>query len=153
MIDIKQNLPGSLITNIVTVKSDNSFTCTSSNSLLFMHQTCLIISHYVNKVSDKLSYRIYILNNLERDIYDVKLIDTLPEGVDFVSTSVENGQYSLNEGKVFYDISIIEPNSFCTILLNVFPTTLGEKINSIEVLDKYANYTIPNPSTAYINVW
>ena len=70
----------------------------------------------------------------------------MPRGVEVMSTYVEDGQYQYCKDKIFYFVPIIKPNSFCKIVLNVRPITLGEKINSIEVLGKKSNYTIHNNS-------
>lgn len=152
MIDSRPHPPVSVITNHVTVKSDNSVSCKTSNSLFLIHPVCLVLTQYVHKVGNNLSYSIYIINNIEYDISNVVLKDILPKGVKFVSTLVEKGQYRYCKDRIFYGIPIISSHSFCKIVLNVCPTTLGKKINSIKVIGKKSKYTIHNPSKAFTAV-
>lgn len=137
--------PVSFITNRIKVKADNSISSTASNSLYFIHEVCLVLTQYLYKICNNLIYNIYVINNVENDIYNIKLEDILPQGAKFVSTFVEHGQYKQFKEKIYYDISIIKAHSFCKITLNLRSTTPGKKINTIKVIGKESKCTVHNP--------
>lgn len=145
MINLRSYSPVSLIRNNVIVKSNNSTSATASNSVNLIHKVCLVLTQYPCKIDSNLSYYIYIINNVEYDIYNVKLEDILPQGVKFISTFVEHGKYEYCKDKIYYNISIIKSHSFCKIVLNLSSITVGKKINTIKVIGKESECTIRNP--------
>lgn len=139
----------SLIKNYATVQSCNASPQTASCSIVRIEPVCLILTQYATKrklnLGDSLVYSIYVINNLKNDIYGIRLKDSLPRGVNFVDTQVENGRYRQSENKIFYEIESIKAYSYSKITISVYPVTLGKKVNSIEVTCKKAACTVNNP--------
>jgi conserved repeat domain len=138
MIYPKCCLCTSIIKNHVTVKAINTppYKSTCSTILIQPLPICLVFTQHSKMIGNILVYYIYIINNFKCDIENIKLKDILPRGVKFISTSVEHGEYKRCNKQIFYNIDVIEKHSFCRIILNLRPITLGKKINSIEIMCK-----------------
>ncbi|OOP72135.1 DUF11 domain-containing protein [Clostridium beijerinckii] len=138
MIYPKGCLCTSLIRNYVTLKAINTspYKSTCSSLLIQPLPVLLIFTQYSRITGNNLVYYIYIINNFKCDIKNIKLIDILPKGVKFISTSIEHGKYKYCNNKILYNIDFIEPHSFCKIIINLKPVTLGKKINSIKIICK-----------------
>ncbi|MCR3760182.1 DUF11 domain-containing protein [Clostridium felsineum] len=143
------NLPLSLIKNYSTVKAFNSNSHSASCSTLVVNPVCLILTQYATKcklkLGDTLIYCIYVINNTKNSVTNIKLKDTLPKEVKLIRTFVEDGYYNYNNNSILYKIRNIKPHSFCKITIVLRPTTLGKKINSIEVICKKSKCTLNNP--------
>ncbi|PJI10510.1 MULTISPECIES: hypothetical protein [Clostridium] len=118
-------------------------------STVVLKRICLILNQYAvrwkSSQENSLVYYVYIINNLRHDIFNIKLKDTLPDGVKFANTRIEHGRYKKYNNKIFYYINRIEAFSFCKITICVYPVTLGKKVNSIEVIGEEAKCTVNNP--------
>lgn len=151
MICSKCDLQLSLIQNYATVKAANSNLHEASCSTLVINPVCLILTQYATKrklkLGDALIYCIYIINNTKHSVHNIKLKDTLPRGIKLLRTFVEDGSYNYINNYIFYNINTIKPHSFCKITINLYPTTCGKKINSIEVICKKSKCTVNNPCT------
>jgi uncharacterized repeat protein (TIGR01451 family) len=82
---------------------------------------------------DKLTYQITVTNRGPRAAQAVKLVDTLPEGAAFVSTSSSFGNYSREVGKVKWDIGYLDQGATVKITVQIKPTRLGMSINTVTV--------------------
>lgn len=150
MICTRCDLPFSLLQNYATVKATNSNFHQASCSTLVVDPVCLILTQYATrcklKLGDTLIYCIYIINNTKCCVHNIKLKDTLPRGTKLLRTFVQDGCYRYdNNNNIFYNIHTIEPHSFCKITISLWPTTVGKKINSIEVICKKSKCTVNNP--------
>lgn len=150
-MDSNFHLPSTTVNNSAIVTAKNSPEAEAEASICIREPFCLMLIQHVNhcklKLGHNLLFYIYIINISNDDIYDVKLKDILPKGVNFISTSISSDNYKYDKNKILYYIPIVKTQSFSTIVLNLHPITLGQKINETEIVsDKYSKYTINNPS-------
>lgn len=137
----------SILKNHVTIEASNipSYEATCSTILIQPNPIFLVLTQYATILKNNLIYHIYIINNLNYNIRNIKLKNILPKGIRFISTSIDNGEYKKFNNKIFYNIDVIEQHSFCKITVILCPITLGKKTNSIEVMCKKSNYICNNP--------
>ena len=150
--------PSGFVKSTFTVTGNNIETISDSTMLYIIETSCLVLMQTVNKckipLGNTFTYVIYILNKIKYSIYDIQLKDIIPNGAEFVSTSVDNGDYYYSKGRVFYNINVISPCTFAKITLTVKPATFGNMINSIEVTSKeHIKYTVNNPSRVCCSVF
>ncbi|PJI10504.1 MULTISPECIES: hypothetical protein [Clostridium] len=152
MLDSNCYFPVALMKNSLTVNSSNTYSCNLSCSVILVEPVWLVLNQYVVKKTlssgTRLIYYIYILNNLNHNIYNIYLKDFLPKGVKLSGTCVINGKYKMCKNKVFYNIHHIKAHSFSKIILSVRPITSGKKINSIQANYRKDRVIINNPCKA-----
>ncbi|MDD3223881.1 MAG: hypothetical protein PHX70_04105 [Clostridium sp.] len=150
-MDSNFHLPSTISKNSAIVTANNGPKAEAIASICIIEPLCLMLIQHVNhcklKLGNNLLFYIYIINIVDFDIYNVTLKDTIPKGVDFISTFIPDGKYKYDKNKIFYYIPIVKAQSFSRIILDLHPVTLGPKINEVEIISKeHCNHTINNPS-------
>ena len=164
---VNSDLPlGTIITNIVTINSDETSESSASVDAVTSYKPLNITKNAVNKDGDKIywvdpgerfTYLICFDNNdnIDSKVTDVVLSDTLPKEVTFVSDQVDNkefiGNYDLKKHTYTGTLKSLDPGTTTCVELIVdvdANTPLGTMITNSVTID--SNETLP--STAYVNI-
>jgi len=157
---------GTIITNIVTINSDETSESSASVDAVISYKPLNITKKAVNKDGDKINwvdpgerftYQICFDNNdnIDSKVTDVVLSDTLPKEVTFVSDQVDNkefiGNYDPKKHTYTGTLKSLDPGITTCVELIVdvdANTPLGTMITNSVTID--SNETLP--STAYVNI-
>lgn len=85
------------------------------------------------RLGEKLTYRIQVTNNGSDTASEVILTDTLPQGVDFISASSNQGTCSESNGVVTCELGTMDVNETVTVTVTVKPRSTGTICNKVAV--------------------